>query len=92
MGARRDGTVSSEPMMPRQGWGTENGLEMLLVDLSPITCINCPVTQFVAQTCWILPIVHKQVLFTATAAQLSFLGCFLMVGGEKPEQLQPPRE
>lgn len=62
------------------------------MDLSPITCVNCPVTQFAAQTCWTLPIVLKQVLFTATAAQLCFWVVSWWLVGKSQEQLQPPRE
>ena len=55
-------------------------------------CINCPVTQSAAQTCWTLPIVLKQVLFIATAAQLCFWVVSWWLVGKSQEQLQPPRE
>lgn len=48
------------------------------LDSFPITYISCPITRPAAHTCWTRHIVLKQVLFTATAAQLCF--CLVSVG------------
>lgn len=87
--ARGDSTASPEPTTHRQGsrqttvWGCAEQTHLP-------SCECCPVTRPAAHTCWTRLIVLKQVLFTATAAQLCFCIVSRRAVGKSREQLQPP--